>query len=1185
MGETGYKYIRATFSNALKSLSKADIEIRNVKTEQLYSVEDVALSTDGYTADITIAGNTADAGTTFLMPSTIYSCKMSSDGLDATLEFQLPDVWSDMLVTSVDVEKNTITVYGSVRKGGHFEDYAQTFNVGDNYDGNIGELVGHTVVVGLDADNNITSLKVNDGAVAFGYVTAKDGDNDNKFTSSKDYFETASGDKYYLSTTYTSSTNYSMYVWANNKGGFGFMTDGDIDPKDTFEYGKLVLNPNGTVSAAVLWTAFDGHIIATEADGSVAKETSNNSKDFKGYTVIDGFTFEYRDPKSLEDGDIIYYDSDDKLAFIYNENVEGDLETVYQDKLVIDGDKYNFIVWTDGHEHVAGWEAKQARYYDAANDTYEKVTEKWANTIDKDEPVTVYLDTKGDIVFVDATVGEAVTHSKEYIITKSPKAYKSGLDEMMDMSVSDGTEVTLHIKASDITSINGDTFGDVTFSDTTGKYVFNIVDHDGKKTNAAKKANGDSSGSDAAVPSTMFQQGTLIDVIYNDDETKVTGLNVKLGNVTGVKVGTRETAIPDINMKVDKDVEFKAGLSSIKTDTGSLNLTGNTKVYVLTGTRTGAKFLGQTNDSFQNDIEDDTAYNQMKESTDNKVKLYNYSDFDNNTQAGDAQLYKIATEKDAATGTAEANEVTASGPSVGKLVRFVADGTTAKVVVIDNRGINLNVNTTNTPVLGRVGAQNDINGNQVFKSAETTTKILGVATKAEYQLNSDNATEQLAGLSILTVDGSVELDSFADKIDTEQDVKDQIVVAELDATGKVTKVNEGGYQVGTPDVDKVNWGRKVGSTSTDTLTVTTTVGNVKVKADTNCLVVKFNGSSYSESSIGDINRDTNYTGVMFYTSQLNGSDVKATVIVATKDYPTGSYNQVATLLLAAEDELTVGETTTVSLFDQFGELMLFPAAATSSAPASVDFVGTNNTTVNTVTIKAKAVGTATITVGTLSETITVVAGTVAALTPVASAAAVTTADTGNTVAANSAGTITWNTMATQGAATVKVQESSDSTDGVDGTWVDTVAVITWTQTGNSSATTASIAGGASPTTAISAALTMTRGKYYRLVATATDPTAFDDVVTTGDKFDYLTPTAPTTVSSLTATQVTLDHDSVGMITVKDSTGNPVGYSKCTAAAATGVAHTLTTNSDGTTVAATNLVSGIYTVDFDYDNTI
>lgn len=334
----------------------------------------------------------------------------------------------------------------------------------------------------------------------------------------------------------------------------------------------------------------------------------------------------------------------------------------------------------------------------------------------------------------------------------------------------------------------------------------------------------------------------------------------------------------------DKDTEFKPGLSSIKTgdiddpqtNKGSLNLTASTKVYVITGTRTGdGEYANDTDPYTDNDP------GEFQEATDNKVKVYDYSDFDQNTLAGNAILDEIATEAASASG----RTYTASTTSVADVIRFVSDKTTATAVVIDNRGWNLGIATlAAAKKLGAVEAAGDIEGGQVFKSAKTETTYLGVATGTEYKLNSDGVTEQLASLTVLTKDGEVKLDTFKDKLDKNQDAKGKIVIAKLDATGKVQAVDEGANDsVNAPEVDKVSFGPKQPSTSTTTLTTVLNGTTYNIKTDTNCLVVKFNGSSYTESTIGDINRDTDYVGVKFMTSQLNGTDAKATVILAVKD--------------------------------------------------------------------------------------------------------------------------------------------------------------------------------------------------------------------------------------------------------------------------------------------------------------
>ena len=158
-------------------------------------------------------------------------------------------------------------------------------------------------------------------------------------------------------------------------------------------------------------------------------------------------------------------------------------------------------------------------------------------------------------------------------------------------------------------------------------------------------------------------------------------------------------------------------------------------------------------------------------------------------------------------------------------------------------------------------------------------------------------------------------------------------------------------------------------------------------------------------------------------------------------------------------------------------------------------------------------------------------------TPIATTATVTLDDTEDAVATTSEGTITWASMATIGAGTVKVQSSTDTTDGKNGTWNDVAAAgITWAQTGNGSATTAAIAGGDAPTTQIVATLDMTRGTYYRLVATPESTDVYEAVTTTGAQFGYLT--APTT---LTLTSVgTADGAIAGSVATGLADETPAG---------------------------------------------
>ena len=211
LGGNGYKYIRAYFSTGLDSLEADDIEISAKKNNQLFSVDTVKLSADGTYADITLFGSIQEGNTKFLDPATIYTMAITKDGITATYEFELPANASDEIVTAVDVENSTITVVPSGRSNAGTVD--GEFAIGDVYAGNLSELVGRTVNIGTNSDNEIVKISVNEEAVVTGKMTYRQGDKADAVNADvsvlKDsYFEDAlTGAKYYFSSTNTSNVN------------------------------------------------------------------------------------------------------------------------------------------------------------------------------------------------------------------------------------------------------------------------------------------------------------------------------------------------------------------------------------------------------------------------------------------------------------------------------------------------------------------------------------------------------------------------------------------------------------------------------------------------------------------------------------------------------------------------------------------------------------------------------------------------------------------------------------------------------------------------------------------------------------------------------------------------------------------------------------------------------------------
>ena len=461
-GGSGYKYVRAYFSAALASLTPSDIVIRDKKTNQLYSVESVALSSDGKSADITIAGNVDIAGTTFLMPATEYVITITQGGASDSYEFELPDFESDMLVTSVNLDDGKITL--GVTDRTNSGDTAGEFEVGDVYADNLGYLVGRTVNVGINSDSELETISVNDAEVVYGVMKYVENTDDPQVGTpqAKDYFQdVVTEKKYYLSPEANASSKVNTTQVINVVDGEDLLATPTLADDTTYVYAKLVLNPNGTVSCAVLddealWT---NYIRVTDVDDTVVNESKANAFDFDGYVIEkEGI---YVTPEDLEEDDIVYFESENKFAEVYNDVVSGTPSGINSTSIKINGTSYK---WNYDNNVIAA--DLSARYYNTDDEAYEALeyvaeadnvdSQKYLESLDSEIGVDAFLNRLGEIVYIDGVVTDSVETTDEYYVTTSAaQGYTMALGTYIKFKVSDGKEQTIEIPVSQIKKFNG----------------------------------------------------------------------------------------------------------------------------------------------------------------------------------------------------------------------------------------------------------------------------------------------------------------------------------------------------------------------------------------------------------------------------------------------------------------------------------------------------------------------------------------------------------------------------------------------------------------------------------------------------------------------------------------------------------------------------------------------------------
>ena len=483
------------------------------------------------------------------MPATVYVMTVTHDGFSDDLEFQLPDNRRDLIVTSVDVEDGVIDAVRDGRNNITNTATGGQFTVGDAYLGNLGYLVGRNIIVGLNADNELMNFTVEDQDVVIAKVkyVEKDDANDDK-----NYFETPDETKYYLVDADSATTTIAETVIFDAANATIIETDaqagaalnnGDIDGGEEFQYAKLVLNKNGRVATAVLQgeTAWSGHIIVTETDDTTVIESADFALDFDGYTIVkDDEYVEVEDPEA---GDICYYNSNDKFVDVFTESVTGNIEKITSEEITFDGTAYKW----------AGAQYLKSKKYATLAGTADTVEDDLAYlySLDEDADTTIVLNRAGTVQVIDGTIKDEVkTTSSIYVLTEDGAQYDIGKTTYIELEGSNGTQETLKIDISKVTSYAGKD-AKLTKSDETHIAV------DGTAL--------------AATTAATFLAKTPVKITKNEDGV-VVGIDLR---ETSAKVGSATLASGD-------DQTIKSDSTSLYVDaTTKITLKSSTPVYIV----------------------------------------------------------------------------------------------------------------------------------------------------------------------------------------------------------------------------------------------------------------------------------------------------------------------------------------------------------------------------------------------------------------------------------------------------------------------------------------------------------------------------------------------------------------------------------------------------------------------------
>ena len=215
-----------------------------------------------------------------------------------------------------------------------------------------------------------------------------------------------------------------------------------------YSWAKLVLNSNNTIKAIVEEDGALTPMLITDVKDNVilSGKTEQNIKD---YTILneDGQTLTIDD---IEEGDVVFYNTTDKFAVVYNDVDTGELTAVYDGKFEVDD-----VLYDTKDDTNSAASLQWATSYVKSGGGITAVDNTYLNAlVSGGEEVTVYFGLQGQPVFLMGELGEAETTDVKMVLTAQPKFYSEKLTDYVRLKgYANGATTTYDINLSKLNKL------------------------------------------------------------------------------------------------------------------------------------------------------------------------------------------------------------------------------------------------------------------------------------------------------------------------------------------------------------------------------------------------------------------------------------------------------------------------------------------------------------------------------------------------------------------------------------------------------------------------------------------------------------------------------------------------------------------------------------------------------------
>ncbi|WP_081962923.1 cell wall-binding repeat-containing protein [Desulfosporosinus sp. HMP52] len=395
------KFLQIDFSKAVTKLEISDISIQDASTLARYGVKSVTLAASGLAATVELYGpDDAKKANPVLSYLTNYTVTVFANGTTLKTTFNRP-YSLEVRVQSFDVSDKEIKVLST---DGTSTVTLKVLDPKFDYAGTVGEKMQ----VWFNKENELIKSQVLSTSAITDAIEITDTDEIKLITENKKYdisteTYTAGGAKFkfFLNGSTTPTTITAGMV--GNKYAFAkinFDKSGDIEYVSAYDLKDFL----------IVDSVDNDEVVGYEGVGTGGSFDASDATIVKGGKVIT--------LADLKKGDVLYFNdtanNNDGFAEVYSQTVTGEIDTVYDDAVLVNGKTYSYS-YSAGELNTT-----RAVYINNDGDTA-IVDSDAAEDLQAAGAVTLHLNRAGHLVYIAGDVVNVATNKQTAILTENAK--------------------------------------------------------------------------------------------------------------------------------------------------------------------------------------------------------------------------------------------------------------------------------------------------------------------------------------------------------------------------------------------------------------------------------------------------------------------------------------------------------------------------------------------------------------------------------------------------------------------------------------------------------------------------------------------------------------------------------------------------------------------------------------------